>query len=62
MREVGAAGSVVRPARAVAMKTLRVKVRSSMGWLNKAAREVNQVWNWANATSHAAATRTDART
>jgi putative transposase len=45
----------------MATKTLRVKVRSGMGWLNAAAREVNMVWNWANETSSAAATRTDTK-
>lgn len=34
------------------MLTLRLKVkRESYGWLERAAAEVNQVWNWANATS-----------
>jgi hypothetical protein len=37
-------------------RTLRFKVRAeSYAWLNKAALEVNQVWNWANATSFKAA-------
>ena len=37
-------------------KTIRLKVRpSAYAWLNKAAVEVNQVWNWANATSAKAA-------
>jgi len=32
-------------------RTLRVKVKpESHSWLNKASIEVNQVWNWANAT------------
>ena len=32
--------------------TLRLKVKSeSYAWLAPAAVEVNQVWNWANATS-----------
>lgn len=43
------------------MKTLRVKVRSGMSWLDKAATEVNAVWNWANETSYKAATRTDTK-
>jgi putative transposase len=38
--------------------TLRLKVRSeSYPWLNAAAREVNTVWNWCNATSIDAADR-----
>jgi putative transposase len=41
-------------------RTLRLKVRSeSYGWLDAAAGEVNQVFNYCNATSFAAATRTD---
>jgi hypothetical protein len=36
--------------------TLRLKVkREGYAWLNAAAIEVNQVWNWANATSYKAA-------
>ena len=39
-------------------RTLRLKVRSeSYPWLNAAAREVNTVWNWCNATSIDAADR-----
>lgn len=31
------------------MKTIRLKVkREAYGWLNSAATEVNQIWNWAN--------------
>lgn len=38
------------------VKTLRLKVKpESYSWLNQAAVEVNQVWNWANATSLKAA-------
>lgn len=38
------------------MRTWRLKVRAqSYPWLNHAAMEVNQVWNWANATSFKAA-------
>lgn len=38
--------------------TLRLKVRTeSYPWLNAAAREVNTVWNWCNATSIDAADR-----
>ena len=38
------------------MRTWRLKVRAeSYLWLNQAAGEVNQVWNWANATSFKAA-------
>jgi putative transposase len=41
-------------------RTVRLKVRSeSYGWLNAAAMEVNQVFNYCNETSFAAATRTD---
>jgi len=42
------------------MRCLRLKVRAeSYSWLNAAAVEVNQVFNWANETSLKAATRTD---
>jgi transposase len=35
-----------------ATRSIRLKVRSeSYRWLNAAAREVNTVWNWCNATS-----------
>src|SRR5271170_1707008 len=38
------------------IRTLRLKVKSEAHpWLNAAAREVNQVWNFANATSDKAA-------
>jgi IS605 OrfB family transposase len=38
------------------VRTLRLKVkRESYAWLNTAAIEVNQVWNYANATSYKAA-------
>lgn len=37
-------------------KTLRIKVKpNSWTWLDRAAREVNQAWNWANETSARAA-------
>jgi putative transposase len=37
-------------------RSLRLKVRAeSYAWLNRAAVEVNQVWNWANSTSFKAA-------
>lgn len=40
------------------IRTLRLKVkRETYAWLNEAAIEVNQVWNWANATSMDAADR-----
>jgi putative transposase len=40
------------------VRTLRLKVkREGYTWLNAAAIEVNQVWNYANATSFAALTR-----
>jgi putative transposase len=42
------------------IRTLRLKVRpESYGWLNAAAIEVNQVFNFCNEASYAAATRTD---
>jgi putative transposase len=38
------------------IRTLRLKIkREGYAWLNAAAIEVNQVWNWANATSYKAA-------
>jgi hypothetical protein len=38
------------------VRTLRLKVKAeSYAWLNAAAAEVNQVWNWANATAFKAA-------
>jgi hypothetical protein len=38
------------------IRTLRLKVKSEAHpWLNAAATEVNQVWNYANATSDKAA-------
>jgi hypothetical protein len=38
------------------VRTLRLKVKAeSYPWLNAAAMEVNQVWNWGNATSAKAA-------
>ncbi len=38
------------------IRTLRLKVKSeAYAWLNAAATEVNQVWNWANETSSKAA-------
>src|SRR5579864_1872640 len=41
-------------------RTLKFKVRSeSYRWLNTAATEVNQVYNYCNETSYLAATRTD---
>ncbi len=59
------AGSLGEPAgrtgsEIVTMRCLRLKVRAeSYPWLNAAAVEVNQVFNWANETSLKAATRTD---
>ena len=42
------------------MRTLRLKVRrETYGWLNAAAVEVNEVFNYCNETSLKAATRTD---
>lgn len=42
------------------IKTLRLKVHpDAHSWLNKAAVEVNHVWNYCNETSMKAATRTD---
>ena len=44
------------------MRTLRLKVRrESYGWLNAAAVEVNEVFNYCNETSFKAATRTDTK-
>src|SRR5271157_1383438 len=41
---------------ATCVRTLRLKVKAeSYPWLNAAAVEVNQVWNWGNATSAKAA-------
>jgi putative transposase len=41
-------------------RTLRLKVRSeAFAWLNAAAIEVNEVFNYCNETSYKAATRTD---
>jgi hypothetical protein len=38
------------------IRTLRLKVKAEgYAWLNKAAIEVNDVWNFANATSYKAA-------
>jgi putative transposase len=38
------------------VRTLRLKVKAEgYAWLNAAAIEVNQVWNYANATSYKAA-------
>jgi hypothetical protein len=38
------------------IRTLRLKVKAeAYTWLNAAAIEVNQVWNYANATSYKAA-------
>jgi len=38
------------------IRTLRLKVKAeSYAWLNAAAIEINQVWNYANATSYKAA-------
>src|SRR5229473_7933664 len=37
------------------IKTLKFKIKpESYSWLNKAAIEVNQVWNWANSTAEKA--------
>src|SRR5580698_9970360 len=42
------------------MRTLRLKVRpEAYAWLNAAAAEVNEVFNYCNDTSYKAATRTD---
>src|ERR1700693_4104080 len=38
------------------IRTLRLKVKAeAYPWLNAAAVEINQVWNWANETSYKAA-------
>jgi hypothetical protein len=40
----------------IQIRTLRLKVKAEgYAWLNKAAVEVNDVWNYANATSYKAA-------
>ena len=40
----------------LALRTLRFKVRSeAYPWLNAASVEVNQIWNYCNATRHKAA-------
>ena len=44
------------------MRTLRLKIRGeTYGWLNAAAAEVNEVFNYCNETSLKAATRTDTK-
>jgi hypothetical protein len=46
---------VAQTTRETTARTWRFKVRpESYPWLNRAALEVNQVWNWANATSYKA--------
>src|SRR5579862_3116121 len=45
------------PETTIHAKTLQVKVRSNLAWLNAAAMEVNQVWNYANEISEKAANR-----
>ena len=43
-------------------RTLRLKVRTeAYAWLNAAALEVNEVFNYCNETSYKAATRTDTK-
>jgi putative transposase len=61
MREEFAAANVDNSRMAPAFtRTLKFKVRpESYRWLDAAALEVNQVWNYANETSYLAATRTD---
>jgi putative transposase len=45
-----------RPAEAVSTRTVRLKLRAEgVSWLNAAAIEANQVWNWANDLSAKAA-------
>jgi hypothetical protein len=40
------------------IRTLRLKVKAeAYPWLNAAAVEINQVWNWANETSYKARAR-----
>jgi putative transposase len=52
----GATAETDSAAHAQCTRTLRMKVRSeSHAWLNAAAIEVNQVWNWANEVSAKAA-------
>ena len=44
------------------MRTIRLKVRAeAYSWLNAAAVEVNEVFNYCNETSLKAATRTDTK-
>ena len=44
------------PETRVCIRTLRLKVKpDAYSWLNAAAIEVNQIWNFANATSEKAA-------
>lgn len=44
----------------VLTRTLKLKVKpEAYSWLNAAAAEVNQVWNYCNETSYLAATRSD---
>ena len=53
---------MIDPNAASFTRTLRLKVRpESYAWLNAAAVEVNQVFNFANETSLKAATRTDTK-
>src|SRR5271157_4069882 len=49
-------GSNVASEKQTVIRTCRLKVKTeSYAWLDAAAVEVNQVWNWANATSYKAA-------
>ena len=51
---------LTRPHTPSLIRALRLKVRSeAYPWLNAAAKEVNQVFNYCNETSLMAATRTD---
>jgi hypothetical protein len=53
---------VVKTSPPATTRTLRLKIRrESYGWLNAAAVEVNEVFNYCNETSLKAATRTDTK-
>jgi putative transposase len=56
--EITAATPATAPSSVIVTRTLRLKVRpESYRWLEAAAIEVNQVWNWCNETSARAARR-----
>jgi hypothetical protein len=56
VEEYAPTGPIDAPTALTCVRTLRLKVRpESRSWLNAAAIEVNQVWNWANELSARAA-------